>query len=342
MKKPEMIFDRSDFLKEFEGAEALIPEAEKLGKEIADKKFERLFLTGCGAPHYMMRVLAFWANRNAINTDIRVFHSADLVQQNIDALDEKTLVLLGSHSGTTEETVEAAAFLKKGPALTIAITRDPESPLAQVSDTVLAYGDEKQGYFSSYILAQALVSAFLEKRQGRWKYHQNIMQALPNLPAALADAKAAGMPKSEMIAEKIRDEKVMYVIGAGPMFTTAYVFASCFLMEMQHMHAHAINAAEFFHGPFEVVDKQTPLILLLGEDPCRPQAERVQRFCERFSENFYVYDSREFNMAGIPEEIRPLVGPFIIDAAMTNLVEKLAVLRGHPMTLRRYMGKVDY
>jgi len=342
MKKSEVIFNRSAFLDEFKGSEALLHEAENIGKEFAGKNYERLFLTGCGAPHYLMRVLAFWANRAAVSTDIRTFHSASLVQQNPSALDDKTLVLLGSHSGTTKETVEAAQFIDQNPAFTVAITRDPESPLAKASDLVLAYADEKQGYFSSYILAQALVSAFLEGMEKKWTYHEKIMQALPSLPAALADAKAAGMPKSEMIAEKIKDENVLYVIGAGPMFTTAYVFASCFLMEMQHIQAYAIDAADFFHGPFEAMDEQTPLILLMGEDPCRQQAERVLDFCKRFSKNFYVYDSKEFEMAGIPGKIRPLVSPFIVDAAMTNLVEKLAILRGHPMTLRRYMGKVDY
>ena len=342
MKKPKIFFDRNGFLKEFECAEDMIFEAEKLGKEFADKKFERLFMTGCGAPHYMMRVLAFWANRVVIKTDIRTFHSADLIHQNPSALDDKTLVLLGSHSGTTKETVEAAEFLKIRPAQAVSITRDPESPLAKASDAVLAYADEKQGYFSSYMLAQALASAFLDGREEGWKYHSKIMRALPELPYALADAKGAGMPKSEKIAEKIKEEKVPYVIAAGPMFTTAYVFASCFLMEMQHMHAHAVNAADFFHGPFEVVENQTPLIVLLGEDPCRSQADRVLEFCKRFSVNYYIYDSREFNMPGIPEEIRPLVSPFIVDAAMTSLVENLAMRRGHPMSFRRYMGKVEY
>ncbi len=59
------------------------------------------------------------------------------------------------------------------------------------------------------------------------------------------------------------------------MFTTAYVLGVCVLMEMQWMHVSRFIAAEFFHGPFEIVDETVPLILLVGEDPSRPEAERV-------------------------------------------------------------------
>jgi len=68
----------------------------------------------------------------------------------------------------------------------------------------------------------------------------------------------------------------------------------------------------------------------------------VLEFTKQYSQNTVVYDSKEFPMSGIAPEIRPLVAPMVVDAALTNLVETLAALRGHPMTTRRYMGKVVY
>jgi fructoselysine 6-phosphate deglycase len=47
-------------------------------------------------------------------------------------------------------------------------------------------------------------------------------------------------------------------------------------------------------------------------------------------------------MMGIHDKIRPILAPFILDSAMTTIVESLADLNQHPMTTRRYMGKVDY
>ena len=107
------------------------------------------------------------------------------------------------------------------------------------------------------------------------------MDSLPKLPAALADAKEANLANAQAQAKAMVDENLLYVLGAGPMYTTAYVFAACFLMEMQWMHAHALTAADFFHGPFEVVDRSIPLLVLIGEDPSRAEGERLKRFAEQ-------------------------------------------------------------
>ncbi|MCD6356271.1 MAG: hypothetical protein J7L66_03200, partial [Anaerolineaceae bacterium] len=126
------------------------------------------------------------------------------------------------------------------------------------------------------------------------------------------------------------------------MYTTAYTFTSCFLMEMQWMHAHPLVAAEFFHGPLEVVDKKTPIIILIGEDAHRPEAERAAHFCQKYSKRIAVIDSKDFMMQNIHPNVRPLVAPFILDAALTALVDQFAIVHNHPLTIRRYMGKVAY
>ena len=105
-------FDRSEFIGQFTGALDQLEDAERFGKEFAAEGINRIIFVGCGAPHYMMRLLAYWGQKNAVNTDIRVYYSAELVSQDPAAIDEKTLVILGSHSGTTRETLDAAEYLQ--------------------------------------------------------------------------------------------------------------------------------------------------------------------------------------------------------------------------------------
>ena len=335
-------FDRSEFIQQQSFAVNQIEFANQLGEEFASQDIKRVFLVGCGAPFYMMRLLAYWGNKYAAATDIRVFASPDLISQDPLALDGQTLVVLCSHSGTTPETLQAAAYLQSKPSKTLAITQEEASPLGETVQTVLPYGKTSQGYFSSYLLAQTLFSAFLNKREPGWKLHSALMKSLPSLPGALADAKESSFPVAAAQAESLVKENLIYVLGAGPMFTTAYVFSACFLMEMQWMHAHALSIADFFHGPFEVIDEKVPLIVLIGEDSGRSEGERAKQFCDQYAGSTLVYDARLFDMHGIPPIIRPIVAPFILDSALTNLVEQLAILRDHPMTTRRYMGKVNY
>jgi fructoselysine 6-phosphate deglycase len=335
-------FDHSAFLKAFDGALSELDAATILGTEAGMQGFRHIFFTGCGAPHYMMRVLAYWAKKASESLDIRNYFSAELIHQNPAALDADTLVLLGSHSGKTKETVQAAQYLREKACRTVGITQQLNSPLGKSCDDVIAYGETKEGYFSSYLLGQIFVSALLSKLEKDWDLHADLSTSLPNLPTALADAKSANLTRAAEQAKIFADDRIIYVIGAGPMFTTAYTFASCFLMEMQRMHAHPLEAAEFFHGPFEVVDKSTPIIILLGESPSRPEAERVVHFCQQHAKRFVVMDSKDFSMKNILPSIRALIAPFVLDVALTALVENLAVVHDFPLTTRRYMGKVDY
>jgi fructoselysine 6-phosphate deglycase len=335
-------FDRPEFIYQFSFAVSQLEYAGQLGEGFASQDINRIFFVGCGAPYYMMRLLTYWGNKYSTTTDIRVFSASDLTSQNPLSIDDKTLVILCSHSGTTQETLQAATFLQSRSCKTLVITQEASSPLGELVQRILPYGKTTQGYFSSYILAQTLFSAILNKREPGWMIHTVLMESLPNLPGALADAKESSFPAAVAQAEALTNKDLIYVLGSGPMFTTAYVFSACFLMEMQWMHAHALSVSDFFHGPFEVVDQTIPLIVLIGEDAGRPEGERAKRFCDQYAGSSFVYDASLFKMKGINSNIRPIIAPFILDSALTNLVEQLAVLRDHPMTTRRYMGKVNY
>lgn len=344
MKEPGKIieFNKTHFLNQFSNILSHMDSAVQLGTKIGEQNIKKIFFVGCGAPHHLFMSIEYWASKFASNTIFYKYFPAEFIAHDPAALDENSLVILGSHSGSTKETVAAAAFAKNSPAQTLAITQSKDSHLGKAVDHVIAYGSTEEGYFSSFILTLSLLSSFLTIKESSWNFHDSLLQSLKNLPNVLAESKKESLETAIEQAKLLKDVQQLYVIGSGPMFATAYVFASCFLMEMQWMHAHPMQAAEFFHGPFEVVDQSTPLLLLVGEDPGRAIAERVQHFTEQYSNNTFIYDSKYFPMSGIAPEIRPLVAPMVVDVALTNLVEAIAVLRKHPMTTRRYMGKVEY
>ncbi len=320
---------------------AIIAQAEKIGEQLADEGVERLLLVGCGAPHYMFRAINMWIGSVSKETRIADIYPAELAHPRYQ-VDEKTAVIFGSHSGKTAETLRAAQGLQGGSNHTLAITESADSPLGISVGQALAYGPSKQGYFSSVIVTLALVSAFLKRHSPSWDVHTKLISSLQHFPGALADAKQASMTNGIRHAAALQNEQSLFVVGNGPMYTTAYVFAACFLMEMQRMNAHPVDALDFLHGPFELMDASTPIILLKGEGVFRPDAERVGQFCEHYLEGCITYDAASFAMAGIDPILRPIAAPFMVDAALTNVVEQLAILRGHPLDIRRYMGKVDY
>jgi len=334
-------FDRDEFISSFEAAVEQKDKAASLGVELARGNVKRLFLVGCGAPNRAMSVVKYWIERVAKELEVQLCFPAELVNQDPPKLDKETLVILGSHSGTTPETVRAAEFLRDKPCTTVGITQRADAPLAKAVDHFLLYGESQHGYFAMYIVLQALVGSILKELEG-WMLHDEVMPSLNALPTALADAIEVSEDRAIEESRIYKDDRILYLVGSGPCHSTAYVFGVCVLMEMQWMHCHPIEAAEFFHGPFEIVDETMPLILLLGEDPSRPEAERVVRFCKKYTERLMIYDSADFEMPGISKEVRPLVAPFVLQAALDHLAQHLAVWHNHPLSTRRYMWKTEY
>lgn len=321
--------------------------AAQLGTELARRKFRRIYFVGCGAPNREMGAIKYWMDKDVRSTEVRLYFPAEFTAQAPALADDpETLVILGSHSGKTPETVSAAKWARSLRCTTVGVTQRFESDLAQNVAFPLTYGASpddgyQHGYFAMYMVLAALTSALMRDLEGA-TYHDEMMAALAVLPDVLADAMFANEARATEEARLYHGTKHLFVVGSGPMWTTAYVFGVCILMEMQHLQTYPCEAAEFFHGPFEIVDNTTQMILLLGEDPSRPLAERVVRFAKRYTERLMIYDSYSFAMNGVSPAIRPMFAPFVLQAALDRYAEHLAVWHAHPLNTRRYMWKTEY
>lgn len=58
-------------------------------------------------------------------------------------------------------------------------------------------------------------------------------------------------------------------MSSGATHMVAYAFSICLLMEMQWINSGSFHDGEFFHGPFEIVDKDVPFLLLMNDSSTR-------------------------------------------------------------------------
>jgi fructoselysine 6-phosphate deglycase len=332
--------DKDAIIKRLKPASEELYKAESIGKQHAER-IDRIIFIGCGAPNRIMLGLQYWLEHFSPSIEVRRYFPAEFLTLNPPSLDSRTLVLLGSKSGTTPETVEAANFLKDKPCITIAVTQTRELPLAQAVEHVLLLGDLGEWHNGMFMVMQALIGGVLDGKN-QWGLQEKLMRSLETVPELLAETKIANEQRTIEEARLYHKDRIIYQVASGPMFGEAYVFGVCTLMEMQWMHSYPIEAAEFFHGPFEIVDQNTPLVLMLGEDPSRPVMERVLRFCKKYTQRLIIYDSQEMPMPGIDAEIRGMVAPLVLGACLERLSEHLAVWNNHPLTRRRYMWKTNY
>ena len=332
--------DRPAIIETLQPAVATLTDAFALGRSLA-RDIDRIYFVAHGSANRAMLGLAYWIERFSPTLEVRRYFPSEFVAQNPARLDGRTLVLIASKSGTTPETIAAAEFLRDTPCRTIAFTLTPDRRLAGLAQTCLLAGDTAESFVALYMLMQAVVGGVLSGR-GEWTLGDALLASLACLPQAIADAAHANDRRAAEDARIYKDDRILYLVASGPGFTTAYTFGVCILMEMLWLHSYPIEAAEFFHGPFEIVDRNTPLILILGEDPSRPLMERVVRFCKKHTERLMIYDSHDFAMPGIDPAIRPIVAPYVLQTALKRLAARLSVWHGQPLSTRRYMWKTEY
>jgi len=333
-------FDRDAVLSGLEPTRAALPAAFALGQGLAPG-IDRVCLVACGSANRAMLGIQYWLERYSPGIEVRRYFPAEFMAIDPPRLDGRTLVLLASKSGTTPETVAAAHFLASKPCQVVAFSQYGDKPLAQAVPWHFLVGDTSESFAAMFMLMQALIGGLMTAKEG-WPLGSKLLASLDALPAAMCDAAEQNEARAAADAAAYAGDDRIYHVASGPGFTTAYVFGVCILMEMLWLHSYPIEAAEFFHGPFEIVDRQTPLILITGEDPSRPLMERVVSFCDTYAGRVMKYDSRDFAMTGIAPEIRPIVAPYILQAALKRLSAHLSVLRNQPLTTRRYMWKVAY
>lgn len=132
-------------------------------------------------------------------------------------------------------------------------------------------------------------------------------------------------------------------MSSGATHEVAYAFSICLMMEMQWINSGSFHDGEFFHGPFEIVEKDVPFVLLMNEGKTRPMDSRALDFLQRFDALTTVVDAKDFGLSSIAsKEVIDYFNPMLITAVLRVYAEQIAILRNHPLTKRRYMWKIEY
>lgn len=312
-------------------------------------KINHVFLVACGGSLSIMHPGKYFLDRHSDALTSDVYNGDEFVARDPRRLGAGTLVILCSQTGTTKETVRAAKHARSKGATTIGMTLDPKSPLAEAVDHVVAYqasyttGIPIDAADSNYGVLYMILAGLIRQTDGV-DVLPALLSSLSHLQPAIdkAHVKFAGM--FDLYAEQFKDAPVIYTMASGANYGAAYSFAICVFMEMLWINSQAIHADEFFHGPFEVVDKQAKFVCMVGLDETRRLEERGRDFLLRFGakENVLVLDAAELDLTGIDDAFKGYLVPLVFFDALWKFAYKLAAKRGKVMLEdRRYMKKIS-
>lgn len=326
-------------LKNYTGQEAI----ENTLKGLESKAIKRIFYVACGGSSALTYSSKYIVDRDSETLTAEVYSSNEFIYRNPAKLDNESLVIAISHLGNTPETTAAAEFAQEKGATVVSFTYEADSLLAKASNYIIdyQYGPQVNPADSRNIQIIQLTLGLLKMKENHTKYDA-LVTSLPHLQYTVDKAMEVYKQRSVDFATKYQNEKMIYTMASGSNFGVAYTFAICILMEAQWINSHALHAGEFFHGPFEVVDKDTPFVLLLGLDETRFMEKRAAKFLNQYGEKVFILDAKEFDLSKIDEAIRGDIASVIHLYVLRALSREFAKVRNHPLDTRRYMHKVEY
>lgn len=253
--------------------------------------------------------------------------------------DLRSAAVIGiSQSGRSVDVTEVLAEARKQGALTMAITNDPNSPMAGCSHHVLplAAGPElsvaaTKTFTSSLAMLAALVAG--------WGRAAALTRALPRLPDAAASALECEAAIRSLAKRRARRDPWVvttrgYMLGVGDE-------AALKLKETAYAAAESVSAAALLHGPIAALDRKSTVLLLLPPGKSRAGLVDLRdRLRERSVTTLtFTFDGDPGDVAvhtGLPEPLAPIVA----SPAVHLFAYHLSVARGLNPDRPRGLSKV--
>ena len=307
-------------------------------------EIKTVYFVGCGASMSDLFPAKYFLEYNAKKLRTSIYTANNFNYSTPAAVDNTSVVITCSLSGGTPETVAATKLARKLGAHVISITNKAGSPLDVEAEYCILHG-----FYESYgakmekpARALELACELLNEYEG-YAHYDDMHVGL----AKITDLINAAVPMFRPVAKKFAEENynapILYVMSSGATQYTAYGFSMFLMMEMQWLNATTFHSGEFFHGPFEMADENAHYVLMMNDGPTRPMDVRALTFVQRMHAKYTLIDAKDYGLSSnVPASVVEYFNPLMIGGLTRLLGEEISILREHPLTMRRYMWKLEY
>jgi glutamine---fructose-6-phosphate transaminase (isomerizing) len=317
--------------------------ARNIAEAIRHRDVEFVFLAARGtSDHAGVYAQYVWGSRNTLPVALA---APSLFTMYPDApCVDRALVIGISQSGQSPDVVGVIAEGRRQGAITLAVTNDTGSPLAQAAEYCLdihAGREEAVAATKTYtaqLLALAALSAALAGNR------QEDLAALHMVPGAV-EAALALEGDAERIAAQHRSMGHCVVLGRGYNYATAQEWALK-LKELAYVLADVYSTADFQHGPIAIVERGFPVLALASEGAVfADQLALLSRLRDDYGADLLVISDSDEALAlagtsmrlpaGLPEWLTPIVSIVPAQLYCYHLTRHKGFDTEKPRTLRK-------
>lgn len=329
-------FDEQKLLAASERIYSRRGEIEAMADDACSRGISNILLSSSGGSQAMLDPFSYLIDAYS-SLPVRSVLSAELVLTGCNMLGSNTLAIMSSKSGDTPETAAAARWLKEQGCSIFSIVGKSGSPLEELSDWCFVYEDGRPQELVAYLFLGRVL-----QRLGHFSRYDAFADELSSLGSALNSVRRQFDDRAIEYCRLYHGEPYHIWVASGDLWPVCYSYAMCVLEESQWIRTKSVQSPEFFHGTFELLEPGVPLTLLMGEGPTRPLDERVERFARSYTDKLTVVDAASFDLPGISDEFRPLLGPVVMNAALQRISKNMEHETDHSLDYRRYYRKVEY
>lgn len=281
---------------------------------------KRVVITGSGDSHMagLATELAFERIAGVPTEPMTGMQTGRYASPHFDAMFPRNpLVLAISVSGTVARTREAVILARKQGALTVAITANPDSPLAGAAEYILdctvpesvpapGVRSYRVSLMMLYLLAIHLAEVNGRITQDRANEYR---QELKGTAKTIAATIQAVNDKTRELAQAVAAQKNYVFVGDGPNYATA-LFSAAKVIEAAGRHAMGQDTEEWAHLQyFTNTDPETPTFMISPGQRGHGRAVELAAMMKQVGRTVIgVVPEGETEISGLADWVLPVVG----------------------------------
>jgi glucosamine--fructose-6-phosphate aminotransferase (isomerizing) len=241
-----------------------------------------------------------------------------------------------SQSGKSPDLIASVAAARRSGATIVSLCNASDAPLLGHSDyslPLLAGPERAVAATKSYIASLSALAHLV----GEWTQNAELAAAVDSLPDLLADAWR--LDWSAALALLVPAEH-LYVIGRGLGLGVAQEGALK-AKETCGLHAEAYSGAEVRHGPFALLGRHFPALVIAQADAARPGLEALSAELAARGVGVALAGGQAAGALELPTvECAAVVAPIPVAASLYRFLAMVAVARGHNPDAPPFLRKV--
>ncbi len=309
------IFEQPRALRDTVASLTVLPEIHVIREKLRSGELDRIILTGMGGSYQILHPLHIQLTQSGFNCIM--VETSELLYSLPQLIHPRNVIVTVSQSGSSAEIVRLLEH--KGP-LYIGVTNTPSSPLSLHSSITLMTQAGEEGGVACKTAVSLLATLYW---LGEHFTDGDLDQARKSLETAAPAVESYlenWQEHVESLVKSLAEIRHIFLAGRGSSLAITGLGAMV-QKEAAHFHAEGMSSAALRHGPFEMLDARSFVVVFEGTEQVRSLNSRLVEDVRQTEAQAYLCG------AGSPE------GPFSLPAAHPAVTPILELLPAQMISL---------